>query len=88
MARRVTLRLAVVATLIDLAPPGSAYHGPMSPALRTALALILIAEATSCSSGHATPPVADAGPGPDPDAGVPPIVKPPQVPDPRVGMKF
>jgi predicted alpha-1,2-mannosidase len=53
----------------------------MHPALRTALALILAAEAVSCSSGRETPPpVADAGPTPDPDAGEPPVVKAPQVP--------
>src|SRR5690242_8524261 len=55
----------------------------MHPALRTALALILIAEAASCSGGKETQPptpVPDAGPDPDPDAGDPPVVKPPQKP--------
>jgi predicted alpha-1,2-mannosidase len=47
----------------------------MHSALRTALALIVIAEAASCSSPRETTP-----PVPEPDAGTPPVVKPPQVP--------
>jgi predicted alpha-1,2-mannosidase len=52
----------------------------MHSALRTALALIVIAEAASCSGGRETPPPLDAGPDPVPDAGPDPVVKPPQVP--------
>lgn len=55
----------------------------MHPALRTALALIVFAQAASCSSEKETTPpapVPDAGPEPDPDAGDPPVVKPPQIP--------
>jgi predicted alpha-1,2-mannosidase len=50
----------------------------MHPALRTALALLVIAEAASCSGETATPAVTP--PAPEPDAGPPPVVKPPQVP--------
>lgn len=51
----------------------------MHPAPRTALALLLTACSLSCSTPRETPPpvdVSDAGP----DAGDPPVVKPPQVP--------
>jgi predicted alpha-1,2-mannosidase len=51
----------------------------MHPAPRTALALLLIAEAVSCSGRREVPPPIDVV-DMDPDAGVPPVVKPPQVP--------
>ena len=51
----------------------------MLSAPRTALALLLIAEAVSCSGGREQPPPIHVVDG-DPDAGVPPVVKPPQVP--------
>jgi predicted alpha-1,2-mannosidase len=64
---------------IDISPRRFAYHGGMHTALRTALALIVIAEAASCSGGREMPPVVDAGPDPVPDAGTPDVIKP-QVP--------
>lgn len=52
----------------------------MHPALRAALALLVIAEAASCSGGNETPPPTPTPTPPEPDAGEPPVVKAPQVP--------
>src|SRR3954470_14531629 len=51
----------------------------MHAAPRTALALLLIAESLSCSARREVPPPIDVI-DTDPDAGEPPVVKPPQVP--------
>lgn len=52
----------------------------MHPAIRTALALIVLAEAASCAGGKETTPPPPPPPPSDPDAGEVPVPKTPQVP--------